>query len=121
MKIAWDAILWWEKRRIPYNLIILVAGVIAIALIEVVGGRLVHPGEDAIEPVAMLIGVVAYALAANLCYTFSWITEIAWSQGDTSRTESPALQNLSQRSDLLSSSHTGAGRRCHFGMGPVRL
>ena len=88
MKKAWDAVLWWEKRRIMFNLAVFAAGLLTIALIEVIGGRLLPPGEDVMEPIVMFPGVVAYAIAANFCYTLSWITEMAWSHGDTSRTES---------------------------------
>lgn len=88
MKIAWDAVLWWEKRRIMFNLAVFAAGLSTIAMIETVGGRVLPPGEDVMEPLFMFPGVVAYAIAANFCYTLSWITEIAWSHGDINRTES---------------------------------
>jgi hypothetical protein len=88
MKRPWDAIAWWEIRRIPFNLLVLAAGALSILIIELIGTRLVKPGEDVEEPIGMLIAVAAYAVAANLCYTLSWITELVWSRGDTSRTES---------------------------------
>jgi hypothetical protein len=87
MKRQWDAIAWWEKRRIPFNLIVLVAGVASVLVIELVGERFVSPGEDVAEPPAMLLGVIVYAVAANLCYSLGWVTELLWSWGDTSRTE----------------------------------
>src|SRR4051812_24880410 len=88
MKRPWDAIAWWEIRRIPFNLLVLAAGVLSILIIELIGTRLVKPGEDVEEPIGILMAVAAYAVAANLCYTLSWITELIWSRGDTSRTES---------------------------------
>ena len=44
-------------------------------------------GEDVIEPLAMLAGVVVFGVFANLAYTLGWITELLWSWGDTERTE----------------------------------
>src|SRR5258708_22728075 len=87
MNRAWDAIIWWEKRRIPFNLIVLVAGVASLLVVGLIGSRLVRPGEDIEEPLGILFGVVGYAVAANLCYSLGWVTELLWSWGDTSRTE----------------------------------
>jgi hypothetical protein len=41
-----EAIIWWEKRRIIYNLLLFVTGAVTILVIEVVGGRYANPGED---------------------------------------------------------------------------
>jgi hypothetical protein len=38
------------------------------------------------------VTVVLYALAANLCYTLGWITELLWSWGDTAQTEKTRLK-----------------------------
>jgi len=86
-KRPWDAIVWWEIRRIPFNACLLVAGLVSGLVIELVGSRLVKPGEDVEEPLGIIVGVIGYAIAANLCYTISWISELLWSWGDTSRTE----------------------------------
>src|SRR5882757_4499720 len=87
MNRPWDAIIWWEKRRIPFNLIVLVAGLASGLVIELIGSQLVDPGEDVEEPLGMLFGVIGYAMAANICYSLGWITELLWSWGDTSCTE----------------------------------
>jgi hypothetical protein len=73
--------------RIPFNLSLLVAGLTTIVVIEFIGGRMVKPGEDFVEPLGMILGVIIYAVGANVCYSMSWITELVWTQGDTSRTE----------------------------------
>ena len=86
MKGSWDAILWWEKRRIAFNLVVLVAGILSILIVELIGSRLAKAGEDVVEPIAILMGVIVYAVAANLCYSLGWITELLWSGGNTSRT-----------------------------------
>lgn len=87
MKPPWDAIAWWEIRRIPFNLIVLVVGFASGLVIELVGSRLVRPGEDVEEPLGIIIVVIGYAVAANICYSLGWITELLWSGGDTTRTE----------------------------------
>jgi hypothetical protein len=87
MRRPWDAIVWWEIRRIPFNLIVLVVGFASGLVIELIGSRLVKPGEDVEEPIGIMIAIIGYGVAANLCYTLGWITEIVWSGGDTIRTE----------------------------------
>jgi len=87
MKRPWDAIAWWEIRRIPYNLVLLILGSASVLVVESVGARVFPPGVDAVEPLSLLLGVVIYGVAANLLYTLGWITEILWTSGDTSRTE----------------------------------
>jgi len=64
---------WWEIRRIPYNLIVGIIGVISLLLFFVFIS-LAHelkPGEDAVEPMALF----AAPIAANICYTGGWIVE----------------------------------------------
>ena len=87
MKRPWDAVVWWEKRRILFNFVVLVTGLISGFIIEVVGSHFAAPGEDVEEQLGIMIGVVLYAVAANVCYSLGWITEILWSGSDTSRTE----------------------------------
>jgi len=83
----WDTIVWWELRRIPYNLVILAVGTISFGIIELIGSYVVEPGEDVVEPLLIWIGGAAYGLAANLCYTLGWITEILWTWGDATLAE----------------------------------
>ena len=64
-----DAILWWEKRRIIFNLALLAAGAITVIIIELVGARYANPGEDIEEPIAVILGGIAYVAGANACYT----------------------------------------------------
>lgn len=99
MKVPWDAVRWWEIRRIPFNLALFVTGATTIFVFEAIGGRHVQPGEDVIEPVLLLMGVIAYGVAANACYTLGWVTEMLWSQGDTSQTQ--ALRSKIYRQGLI--------------------
>ena len=87
MKRPWDAIAWWEIRRVPFNLLVLVAGALSGFTIELIGSRFVAPGEDVVEPFAIVFWVIAYAVSANICYSLGWVTELLWSWGDTTRTE----------------------------------
>jgi hypothetical protein len=87
MKRPWDAIAWWGKRRIPFNLAVLTAGVASILVIEFVGDHFAKSGEDLEKPIGILIGVISYAVAANLCYSLGWITGLLWSWGDTTLAE----------------------------------
>jgi hypothetical protein len=88
MRRPWDAIIWWEFRRIPFNIIIFVVGILSLGSILLIGSYFVTPGEDVIEPLAMIFGVIVYGVIANLAYTLGWVTELLWSWGDTERTES---------------------------------
>jgi hypothetical protein len=87
MKRPWDAIVWWEKRRILFNLLVLAAGIVSCLVVFAIGSRLVTPGEDVEEPLGIILGVIIYGVAANACYTLGWITELLWSWGDTQSTE----------------------------------
>lgn len=67
-------ILWWEYRRIPYNLIIGSIGLCSLLLFYFAisqSGQL-KPGEDAIEPLVLL----ASPIIINIAYTLGWLTEI---------------------------------------------
>ena len=87
LKRPWDAIAWWEIRRLPFNAAVLVAGITALLVIELIGSHYAHPGEHVEEPMALLFGSVAYGIGANIAYTLGWISELLWSAGDTSVTE----------------------------------
>jgi len=60
---------WWELRRLLFNLIVGVAGLLT-CFICVLSDCLPDP------PIFAVLGIVVYALAANLCYTFGWVAEI---------------------------------------------
>ncbi len=71
-----QVIRWWEFRRLLYNAVLLVVGVAAIAGMEWLMGQVVPMGEDAIEPMALALGVAVYGIMANLCYTLGWVVEV---------------------------------------------
>jgi hypothetical protein len=65
----------------------LVTGVCSFGIIAGIGALLVHPGDDVVEPLALIFGGIVFVIVANACYTLGWITELLWSGGDTARTE----------------------------------
>lgn len=67
-------ILWWELRRIPYNLLVGLTGLCSFVLFYffVSKTNALPAGEDAVEPIALL----AAPFIINFCYTAGWIIEI---------------------------------------------
>ena len=71
---VFQIIIWWELRRILYNGIVLIAGIISIVIMLTVASGRVHlePGEDLYEPFMIPV----FAFLCNAGYTLGWITEI---------------------------------------------
>jgi hypothetical protein len=67
-------IVWWELRRIPFNLVIGVYGFLCLLLLYwgVQGSEDFAHGEDAVEPMALM----AAPVVINLLYTLGWFVEI---------------------------------------------
>ena len=61
---------WWESRRLPYNIAVGVTGIATLAYAESLS--FLVRGEWIPAP---WLGVIAYGLAANVCYTGGWIVE----------------------------------------------
>jgi len=70
----WRVIGWWELRRIPFNVIVLVYGALCfvIFLWAITTSGHLQPGEDAVEPLALL----AAPFGINILYTFGWLVEV---------------------------------------------
>jgi len=79
---TWSIIVWWEVRRVPYNLIVCGLGLLSLAAFLALIGHCGHlePGEDAFEPILLFLGLIV----ANVCYTAGWVTEIALRRGQAS-------------------------------------
>ena len=83
---------WWEARRVPFNIIVAVAGVVSAAVMVGVAFTCVRRGGPPIglpaSPLFALVGALIYGIVANLCYTGGWIAELLvarlW-KADTSR------------------------------------
>src|SRR5579863_1907547 len=82
-----DAIVWWERRRIAFNVVILFAGAFTLFLIQAIHAILARFGADVTVPTGLVPLVLFYMLAVNICYTLGWVSELLWSDGDTARTE----------------------------------
>jgi energy-converting hydrogenase Eha subunit C len=54
----------------------LVTGVCSFGILEGIGALLVRPGDDVIEPLALVFGGIVFVIVANGCYTLGWITEL---------------------------------------------
>ncbi len=67
-------ILWWEARRIPYNLIVGILGACSLLLffLFISLSGMLKPGEDAVEPIAL----IAFPIFANVCYTGGSVAEV---------------------------------------------
>jgi len=97
----YDAIVWWELRRLAYNGILLATGACSFGIIEGIGAQLVQPGDDVVEPMALIVGGIVFVAGANACYTLGWITELLWSGGNTALTEG-VRQTVYRRGLILS-------------------
>jgi len=68
----WDIIRWWEIRRIPYNVIVGLAGVFSMFLLYFfIADEPIVNGEDIGEPILIFIA----PFLINICYTAGWIVE----------------------------------------------
>ena len=61
---------WWELRRILYNFIVLVCGLISMGIMSSL--VTLQLGEDLQEPIA----IMGFAILCNLGYSLGWLTEI---------------------------------------------
>ena len=67
---------WWESRRVFYNIIVGITGVITIGLLVANSGL---RGDDCGIPDPPLFGlfaIVGYGVMANVCYTLGAFAEI---------------------------------------------
>ena len=71
-----SVILWWEKRRVTYNAIIGIYGLVSLVLVHVLAGwsGKLDPGEDAVEP---LLVIFVVPILINLFYTAGWVVELS--------------------------------------------
>lgn len=62
---AWSVVGWWERRRLFYNLTVGAAGLVTLSTALIL--TLLSPGPKVFGP--PLVGVLIYAIAANLFYS----------------------------------------------------
>ncbi len=70
----WEVVLWWELRRIPYNVIVAILGIIGwLSLFWLLNlANELKPGDDVMEPVLIIVLVPLI----NILYTFGWMFEL---------------------------------------------
>ena len=75
-----EALVWWESRRIPYNLIVGSAGIVTCVVIVTIAlaAEIIFNTDFGFPnpPIFALLGVVLYGIMANVCFTAGWITEL---------------------------------------------
>ncbi len=67
---GFEVFLWWEFRRILYNIIVGVIGFCALIVIWTFVPT--HGSQDIPEPMA----IVVFAVLCNVCYCLGWFTEL---------------------------------------------
>jgi hypothetical protein len=77
---AWEAIGWWETRRVPYNLIVGGTGIISCIVVGVVaaGSYFLFDGDFGRPnpPLFAIFAILLYGIAANVCLTGGWLAEL---------------------------------------------
>ena len=69
-----SVILWWELRRVPYNLLMLIVATFPLAVLALIlVTNPLPPDEDIGNP---FISIILFALGANLAYTLGWMAEL---------------------------------------------
>jgi hypothetical protein len=77
---VWQALGWWELRRIPFNAILLVTGFFAgllclytnMAAVSLLNLDFGFPDP----PLFVIIAAILYGIMANICYSGGWIVEL---------------------------------------------
>lgn len=73
-------VLWWESRRVPYNLIVGATGLLTMTVMLATAFTCEQSGGAPIglpdPPFLVPIGVIAFGVIANVCYTGGWIAEL---------------------------------------------
>ncbi len=67
---------WWESRRLVFNKVVGATGLVTLASVSTL--FMLGPstlGDFSLLP--LLVGAAVYGIAANLCYSFGWLLELA--------------------------------------------
>ena len=76
---VWDIILWWEFRRITYNLIVGSAGVVSGIICFTAAAISVSKGGEPVgvpDGIFLIAAPILFGIVANMCYTGGWIVEL---------------------------------------------
>lgn len=69
-------IIWWEIRRVLYNLIMLIVGIPATILLLIIMEIFNPSALESPDDFVPFIAIIVSGTLANIFYTFGWITEI---------------------------------------------
>jgi hypothetical protein len=73
-------ILWWEYRRLPYNVIVGAAGLLTTTAMITTAFVCSSGGGEPIglpdPPILLPLGIIAFGIFANVFYTGGWIAEL---------------------------------------------
>ncbi len=67
-------ILWWEKRRIPYNVVLLLLDVLVFAFLCLIYPRKGDPLQSALSH--LFLPAIILQLTSNIWYTGGWVVEL---------------------------------------------
>jgi hypothetical protein len=72
-----DAVAWWERRRLTYNLVVGAVAIVSFAIyyVSIISTGVLRPGEDVLEPVALLAMPIIGPIMVNICYTAGWVVD----------------------------------------------
>jgi hypothetical protein len=80
LRSAWEVIAWWEARRVPFNLMVGVTGIVTGAIILFAAllaeTYLGEPIGLPDPPIFVVFGIVFYAILANICFAGGWAVEL---------------------------------------------
>jgi len=71
---GWSTVVWWEKRRLAYNLLVGAWGLVCLVAFfaALCASGALHRGEDAVEPVALIF----FFILIKVAHTPGWIVEV---------------------------------------------
>ncbi len=72
-RTPWEIIAWWELRRIPYNLVVGLGGILGLLLFIWLNKL---PPVLVPEPAVKPLPVLLFGAGANFFYTAGWVTEL---------------------------------------------
>jgi hypothetical protein len=72
----WQIILWWEIRRIPFNLIVGIVGIFTLIFLFALEMLLKNDFLDEVLPDPPMIAIFGYGILANICFTGGWVAEL---------------------------------------------
>ncbi len=73
-----SVVLWWEVRRIPYNIVVGLVGTFSLVatLFLIAASDALKPGEGAIDPLGFFLLPLLGGIFFNVCYTAGWVFEV---------------------------------------------